>query len=421
MFPGLSKEQFAEALSSALQKYAKESKPADIVTWDDRVTTIEAMKKSVKPDVHLTPEIAKVAESINWLNPRLKWSGVVKMAVENYRKLNEAHSSTALSQLLRAGVQTIANEWYKRKPVGYPDYVLETTSDKRQEFYAPLYGAARPSRTGRGVPYKEQRVKGADREIINYKYMGGESFERELFDDDQTGQINQRAQALGEAMRDLEEEYVAGRFRGIAFTAGSDSYPASTFSTVNYNGTSITVPFSVNMYYTGSGNCPASYVQLSFFAMKTGYEQLLDARDPLGLKIAVNPDTVLVSGFDFLNVRTFLNSTWYPAVPGRGGETVANAASGYAGTQYAENVIRGLMNPAYNRYLPQGAWYMGEGKKGFVFQRRDPLEVVQELPQAGQSFDTDTYRFRNRARWEAEWLDSRFWYQGNDGTASVTQ
>ena len=252
-------------------------------------------------------------------------------------------------------------------------------------------------------------------------YQGLEAFEKELFEDDQTGQISNRASRLGESMKNLEENYVAGRMRGIAFTIAGESYPASTFATTNAAGTAITVPFSANMYTTGSGNRLGTYAQLSYTGFKTALEVMLNALDPLGVVINVNPNTVVVSAFDFVNVRSFLNSAYYPAVPGRGGETVANAASGFAGGAFSENQLKGLLNSSLNRYLPQGAWYVGEAHKGMIFQRRAPLEVVQENPLSGESFSRDVYRFKSRARWESEWIDPRFWFQGNDGSASVTQ
>jgi len=384
-----------------------------------RTTSLADLRESDKPELVMSPAVVKLAESIDW--ETCSFRAVRTMATKNYRKLGEAQPTQAFGQLLRAGIQSIANNWYDRTEVNWPQYVQEVSSDKRQEFYAPLFGAQLPTRTGRGEPYSENRLEGVDRELINYKYMGGESFERELFDDDQTGQIRQRASQLGQAMKVLEEVYVAGRLRGTAATIAGVSIPASTFSTVNAAGTAITVPFSTTLYDGSSGNRPSAYAQLSVPALKTGYETLLNALDPLGVKVLTNPDTLVVSPFDDINAAQFLNSAYYPGVPGLGGENAGSASSGFASGAFSVNPVKGLLNPKTNRYLPQGAWYIGESKKGMIFQRRDPVEIVQEQPQSGQSFDLDVIRFRSRTRWEVDWVDSRFWYQGNDGTASVTQ
>ena len=389
-----------------------------------RVAELVDLSESEHPEVHMSQEIVAAAEAINWESDETSFRAVRAWAVKNYRKLKEAQPSTAFGQLLRAGIQTLANGAYTRTPVSWPQYVTETSSDKRQEFYAPLYGSALPSRTGPGEPYSETGLKGVDREIINYKVMGGESFQRELFDDDMTGQIRTRANRLGEGMKVYEEVYVAGRISGIAATIAGVSIPASTFSTVNANGTAITTPFSATLYSATAGNRPSSFTgqQLSVPTLKTAYEALMNAVDPLNVKMMVDPKTLLVSTFDAMNAPILANSAYYPATPGVGGQTAATATSGLGGALMAENPFKGMFNVIVNRYLPRGAWYLLDKSPGaMVFQRRDPMEVVQEQPQSGQSFDQDVYRFRSRSRFEAEWLDSRFWYEGNDGTASVSQ
>jgi hypothetical protein len=59
---------------------------------------------------------------------------------------------------------------------------------------------------------------------------------------------------------------------------------------------------------------------------------------------------------------------------------------------------------------------VGDPKRGFVFQRRDPMEVVQENAQSGDSFRMEVYAFRARERFEADWIEPRFAYLGNDGS-----
>ena len=387
-----------------------------------RFAELVDLSESEHPEAYMSPEVVAAAESIDWESPQTSFRDVRKWAIRNYRKLKEAQPSSAFGQLLRAGIQTIANGAYQRTEVNWNKVIVETSSDKRQEFYAPLYGSALPTRTGPGEPYSESRVQGLDREVINYKYMGGESFQRELFDDDQTGQVRQRASKLGEAMKVLEEVYVAGRIHGTATTIAGVAIPASTYSTVNANGSTISTPFSTTLYSASAGNRPSSYGQLSVPALKTAYEALMNAVDPLNIKMLIDPKLLLVSTFDAMNAKTIANSAYYPGVPGLSGQTASSAGSGFASGSFAENPMKGMFEVVINRYLPRGAWYLLDKSPGaMVFQRRDPMEVVQEQPQSGQSFDMDVYRFRSRSRWETEWLDSRFWYEGNDGTATVSQ
>jgi hypothetical protein len=92
------------------------------------------------------------------------------------------------------------------------------------------------------------------------------------------------------------------------------------------------------------------------------------------------------------------------------------------GQVFSKNpLMEAMIVPVVNIYLPDWAWYLGEAKKGLMMVRRDPLAVVQEVPNSGNSFNYDTIRFRSRMRWEMEWVDPRFWFQGNDGTVSGVQ
>lgn len=411
----------ADQLVAAIQQIQGKTPVRESFPMEQRVSNLKRLRESNDPDSHISEEVYKKASEWNWQDPSLSMRDVRTFAVRNYQKLREANPAQAFGQLLRAGIQTLANSWYQDTVVEWPTYVQEASSSKRQEHYPPLHRSGFPKRVGPGVPYDEQSVVGEDVEIVNHKYMGGESFERELFDDDQSGQIRDRAGSLGSAMRVLEEAYVAGRIHGTAFTVGDETYPASNFSTVNANGTTITTPFSPNLYATSIGNRPGTYAQLSFPELKTGMTALLNGVNPKGVKMMIRPDTLLVSAQDFVNVKTFLNSTWYPAVQGLGGQTANTATSGVAGSNSANNPFKGMLNAASNLFLPAWAWYLVQSNRGPVFQRRDPMEIVQENPQAGASFQNDVYRFRSRSRWEFEWIDSRFWYEGNDGSVAGVQ
>ncbi len=352
-------------------------------------------------------------------------------AYDHYQDLREANPAAAFGQLLRAGVQVSVNGWYEHTEVSHPNYVFEATSDKRQEFYAPLWGGQFPSETLAGEPYSETTIQGQDIEIIAKKHMGGESFPRELFDDDQTGQIKTRMTKMGEVQRQKEELIVAGRLLGAtALTYGNITVAASVYTRTNNVGASVG-PFSTSFYGTRNsvnyGNRLTTFAQLSMQGLRTSLQALRQAFDPQGVPMAVRPDTLVVSPFDELNARTFLNSALYPGTPGLGGQTLGGTTSGTGVTagsatgSFADNMLKGMLTIQSNVYLPTGAWNVGCKGKGLCFQRRDPLEVVQEVPNSGESFNTDTIRYRTRNRYAAEWIDSSFWFQGNDGTATVTQ
>lgn len=391
------------------------------------------------PGVRLSAGVASIAEAIakkyessagkrdGWEYPRLPWKKIRETAASHPAILREAHPSTAFGQLLRAGVQMIANSWYKKHVPTYEKIALRGGSDKRQEFYAPLFGAARPQEVKAGTPFRETGIKGQDLEIINRKFGAIESFERELFDDDQTGQITRRAGEMGEAARMWRDQYFSRRFVGAASTDFAPSnIAASRWSGVNGVGTAISTPFDVALYRTPQdtvdrGNRPATYVQFNVPAVTDAFEFLRQAKDPLGQAMVVVPNILLVSTFDEIAAKQLVKSGVYPAVQGLSGETAASASSGFLAAAFAANPFQGEFQPVVNVHLKRGVWALGEGGKGYIDQERDPMEIVQELPQSGQSFEVDAYRFRSRARWEQDWIDPRFWFLGNDGTASLTR
>ena len=163
-------------------------------------------------------------------------------------------------------------------------------------------------------------------------------------------------------------------------------------------------------------------------AIKTAYTTMLKALDPLQNIIAVVPNVLVVSARDSINAQILLAPGMYPAVLGAAGDTLGGVTqasegikSGFPGAWGSQNPLAGLgLELVTERYLPDWAWLMGEKGKGFIFQERDPLEIVQETPNSGISFAFDTIRFRSRRRFEADYVGggSRFWYLGNDGTAT---
>jgi hypothetical protein len=152
-------------------------------------------------------------------------------------------------------------------------------------------------------------------EIIPVKFMGGESFNQELFDDDLTGQIQGRMQRLGESARVLEEVYAAGRIGGAAITIANTKIAASRWpkqqGAVNSLGAAVTSVFATNMYDATHGNKPqGAFTQLSVPSFKAARVALLNAKDPLGVKIAVDARTLLVSTQDVENAAIMAHSEY---------------------------------------------------------------------------------------------------------------
>jgi hypothetical protein len=311
-------------------------------------------------------------------------------------KFREANSETVFGALLRYGVQNFMFDAYKSvDDFVYTDYVNVRTSKNRQEWYAPLYGVEIPQDVPLGGKFEDSRLAGLDVEVVNKKVGRILSFERELVDDDQTGQISQKATELGSRMRYKEEADVNGvdvftnapLGRGLTGVAGQS-------------------------YTNTIGNAPAAgNVLLSQTALEAADIAMHQMVDPLGNRIMVKPSILVVSPADKFNAAKLLNSTLQPSVPGAAGQTASSAAAGLTGWTMTMNPLQGLYKLKVSRFLPTSYWFLID-PTSIVFQDRDPLELMQEARDAGESFARDEYRYRVRRRYQTAVLEYRYIYCG---------
>lgn len=347
----------------------------------------------------------QLGRQVKWDDPTLSFRRLRESTYNHAARLREANAESAFGQLLRAGIQTFAINSYDAVPVVYPDLVTEVTSRRFQEFYAPLFRPNLPKQVDRGQRFQENPAFGLDRVLTNFKFGMIEGFERELFDDDQTGQIKNRASQMGENFKIMEEIYVMGKIIGAGQTnQGVFVAPDITFTDV------VAAGASGNGSYNTSPkqNRPAVFARLSQANLESADISLMNITDDLGNKFLVTPNTLLTSSNDKFVAAKLLNSTLQPSVP--------SATADSTGYVMTINPLQGLYKLLVSRFLPAKAWILGDPKKAIVFQRRDPLEIIQEQPASGQSFDIEAYRFKARSRFEVGMIDSRFLFLGDDGT-----
>lgn len=335
--------------------------------------------------------LREAARRIDWQHPALSFRRL-REAAERIADLHETNSVTTFGWLLRSAVNEFANQVYQDLQVIYPNLVTEVTSRRRSEVYGGLYRGSMPRLVDAGEKFQDTTFKGFERELINYKFGHIETFERELFDDDQTGQIRSRAGNLGENFRTFEEIYTLSRLFGQARSEEGVDVPQSTYN----NG---------NVFTTQIGNRPTTFKRLSQEALEEAHTAMRRMTDPIGRKFLVNPTVLLVSPEDELVALRLMNSTIMALT--------------------ATSDMAGLVNPLAGRYtvwsspfIEPYAWQLGDQKRGFVFQRRDPLEIIQENPNSGMGFEQEIYAFRARERFEADWIEPRVAWLGNDGSVT---
>lgn len=305
--------------------------------------------------------------------------------------LSEAQAELAFGQLLRAGVQNNFNDAYAAVEVTYTAAVKESASNKRQEFYAPLERAGFPSQVIQGDSFPETNFKGLDIEMVNKKWGVMLAFERELMDDDMTGQIVQRAQQLGENARVQEEAYVWARFvNDTTATLDGQPLPVSVTYPTPYSTTGVLGGYGINATTAG---------RLSQTQIQAGWVLAKKMLDQSGRPFVVTPKILAISPQDVFFAEVLMSSVNSPSVP--------SATAGAVGGTFAINPIKNLVAVVASRFIRDyGALLIDP--KGFNFQRRDPQELVQENPQSGPAFSQEVFRYKNRSRWEADFIDPRF-------------
>jgi hypothetical protein len=355
----------------------------------------ESIKRSCKVDAQ--EQLVPLLESDNFSFKRLR-----ENLEKHESKLREATSESAFGQLLRYGVQHFMFDAYQSlTDFVYPDLVSARPSSNRQEWYAPLFGVEIPRDVPTGGKFDDSRISGLDVEVVNKKVGRMFSVERELIDDDQTGQVEQRATGLGERLRYKEE----------ADTLGVDVFTLATL------GRGITGVAGTS-YTTAIGNRPAAYANLTQSGLEAADIALHNMLDPLSNRILVKPSTLLVSPADKFNAAKLLNSALQPSVPGTtafgtGATQSAQFSAGATGWVMTTNPLQGLYALKVSRFLPANYWYLMEPKTSIVWQDRDPLELLMEARDAGRSFERDEYRWRVRRRYQVAVLEYRYIFCGN--------
>lgn len=349
----------------------------------------------------------KDAEKFPVMKESFSWSKV-------RAKLRETGSASTFPQVLRAGVQTMVNNSYEVVESTHEDWVHVVQSDKDTELYAPLHGISFLSEVGRQEKYQEAAALGLDIKLNNKKYGQIFPVEKELLNDDQTGQFQNQVALMAEYAKVGLEVLCYGKLASVANMAYSSlAIPVSETkpsTESNYPWTLSSAPFVGGGFNKAT---PAVFNLANFQSARTSMRKQLNL---LGLKMVVRPKRLVVSPLYELDATTILNSNYYPA---------GAAAAGSTGGAFAVNFLKGVADLTVADYLFDNtgaisglskAWYLMDDKPAFVLQIRQPALVEMENPEAGESFDRDVVRHKLSFRANADFIDPRFYFQGSDGS-----
>jgi phage major head subunit gpT-like protein len=356
-------------------------------------------------------------------DPSFSWQKVAQKmghgSVES--AMREADSATSFTQVLRAGIQQLVNNSYETVPTTFDSWTSTVNSNRDTELYAPLHGISFMREVGKQELFSESYAAGLDIKLINRKYGEIYAVERELLEDDQTGQFAKQSGLLGEYAKYAWEVIAYAKLAGV-FTGGAKANYAGLIipntetkpsTEANYPWTSSSAPF-----VGGGFNKPGTFTVLNQTGIQNGFIALMGQKNLLGLYMNVDPKRLVVSPINRFSAAILLNSSFYPSVP--------SGTPGTPGATFAINPIESIASLTITRFMftttglvdpNSNAWYLlDDSKPFFVMQVRESASVIQEAPNSGESFNRDIIRFRLVMRGNGDFIDPRFAWQGNDGS-----
>lgn len=389
--------------------------------------TVEQNKKALRHAMNNTPHMKGLRESVRSQCGGLDIldskkfpahdSGFSLAAVR--KKLMEANVASGFPQLLRAGVQVAFNnliENYDGTIYNEVAHVIPSTMDT--ELYAPLHGISFLGERGPLQKFPEAQIAGLDLRLTNRFFGEMLTIAENLWNDDQTGQLAQTVGDLAEWTELAKEVYCMGKINSVQGQnyAGLVIPPSETKPSyeANYPWTTSAAPF-----VGGGFNKPTGFGGLSQPNIQTAIEAQMVQKNLLGLIMNVKSQKLLVGPVRQFDAMILMNSTNNPS-------TVATLNGSAAGA-FSVNPIKSILDVIVGRYLfdnvgncngTSKAWYIYDGSKPWmVMQLRDPGSVVQENPQSGESFERQAIRHRLDLRFNTDFIDPRFIWQGSDGSA----
>jgi hypothetical protein len=335
----------------------------------------------------------------------------------------EADSETAFVQFLRAGVQTVAMDAFETVDTTFEDWVFVVNSNRLSELYAPNHGIGFPREVGNRMRYPEVGAAALDLQLRNRKYGSMYPVEYELLEDDQTGTFQRQSALLGEYLKLVGEVVSMGKLASVPGmryidleVRQSETKPANE---ANYPWTLATAPF------VGGGWNKLAPVAIGLAPIQAMIVASKRQKNLQGIKMQVNLNRLIIGPAIAFDTAVLLHSAYYPVGASAAGVTGGAFAVNPLGPE-AKTPFKTIANVTMSQFMFKNdgtcdgdstAWYGVDDKKpGFVVQYREPVSITQEAPNSGQSFEQDTVRFKGRTRMNADFIDPRYLYQGNDGS-----
>lgn len=375
---------------------------------------LESLRGQIEKAYGVDIKDDEVSGLMDFTDPNFSIRKFRENAYRFFGKMREANAEGGLSQLLRAGIQLAINKEYQAIDTNFEEIVGYIPSNKAIELYAPLYRAGFMGDVEEGDEPPRLHAAGADIQIRNRKKAAIFEVTEEMWEDDQTSQIQEQAKQIGENAKILKDSICFVRWLGKAGTdAGGNAVAAS--QTGAQAGES-TWPFNTAFSNGGGKNRLTTYAVFSMNNLISLRQLAREMKDPKGNKMLVAPDTLIGGSALTETFEELLTSDFYASTAAI--NVAGTAASTNIGTTYAKNILKGKYNPVNSIWLPAHAYGIMQAGKGLRLQQRRPLRVMQENPASGPAFTCSVFRFKVDERYETDWTEPRFAVLGNDGTVT---
>lgn len=380
-----------------------------LVNNDEIRSMREALKKRTGFDMMSEVDFIKPL-----LSNRFDWKKV-------RGKMEEAETASSFNQVLRAGVQTVVNNMYQSVPTSFDDWAHVIQSNKDTELYAPLHGISFPREVGRQEKYSQARAAGLDIKLKNRKYGEIYPIEKELLNDDQTGQFQQQAGLIGEYLKLVLEVLAYAKLASSTSTMQYGDMTVPATETQPASETNYPYATAAASFQGGGFNRPASFGLLNQANLQTAFQAQMNQKNLLGLRLLVQPNRIICGPRYRFDVAVLLNSSYYPT----------GATAGSTGGAFSINPLQSIAQATVSRFIfrrDTGAlddgtstpwWLVDDTKPWFIIQVREGALVSQENPESGESFDRDIVRFKGSTRCNADFIEPRFAWLGNDGSVTA--
>jgi hypothetical protein len=340
-----------------------------------------------------------------------------KMRESLSKRMKEADVSSSFPQLLRAGVLALGAKGYQMQETTFEQWVKVVPSKRDTELYAPSHGVSFPNQVAQGQIYPEVGAATLNLSLKNYKYGAIYAATKEMVNDDQTGQIIEGATQLGAYLKILTEVLCYGKLASVSNMQYAD-YKIPVSETKPDGVTTYPWATAAQAFPGGGYTRPDTYAAPGVSTFNDARVALLNQKNLQGLKMGIQGDTIIHGPKIAVEVATLLNSQFYPI----------NSTVGAVGGLGSINPIKGLFTPIESPFVFKNdgtvngdskAWYVTSRKiqgAAFVMQLRDAVMLEQENPSSGKSFEQDIIRYKGSMRGNADFVEARYFWQGNNGS-----